>query len=234
MKIALVTGGSRGIGAAIVKKFVNEGYTVILNYNKSEHCAQELKRQLVGAGCDVHLFQADVSRCEEVLAMFQFVSKYFKHLDVLVNNAGVSNYLMCQDVSENDYDKVMDVNAKGTFFCCQQAVQMFVNQGYGSIVNVSSIWGLEGSACESVYTMSKHAVVGLTKSLAKELRESGVSVNCVCPPIVMTDMCSGFSEQEVQEFCAENFVKVFSAEQVADDVFNLATSTETGIILRER
>ena len=234
MKIALVTGGSRGIGAAIVKKFATEGYTVILNYNKSEGCAQELQRQLASAGCDVHLARADISRCEEVSSMFQFIRKYFKHLDVLVNNAGVCNYSLCQDVSENDYEKVMDVNAKGTFFCCQQAAKMFVNQGYGGIVNVSSIWGLFGSACESVYSMSKHAVVGLTKSLAKELRDSNVRVNCVCPPIVLTDMCSDFSQEEVQEFCNENDVNVFTAEQVADDVFGLAISNDTGIILQER
>ncbi len=234
MKVALVTGGSRGIGAATVKKFALNGFTVIANYNNSVSNAEKLKRELLEAGCDVHLFKANVSNCSEVSAMFDFVRKYFKHLDVLVNNAGVSLYSLCQDVSENQFDFVMDVNAKGTFFCCQEAIKLFLHQRCGAIVNVSSIWGIKGASCESVYSMSKHAILGLTKSLACELSDSSIKVNCVCPPIVITDMCRNFTQEDVENFCTENEVSVYSVEQVANDIYRLALSDDTGIILQEK
>ncbi len=234
MRIALVTGGSRGIGAATVKKFAESGYTVILNYNKSEVAAEALKRKLLSSGCDVHLYRADVSDVKQVDDMFAWVKKLFKRLDVLVNNAGVSSYALCTDVSEEKYDRVMNVNAKGTFFCCSCYAKYFLERGSGSIVNVSSIWGVEGASCESVYSMSKHAVVGLTSSLAKEFSESGIRINCVCPSIVKTDMCSHLTDEDIRSFCEENGVSEYSAEQVADDIFRLATSNNTGIILRQR
>lgn len=233
MKIALITGGSRGIGAATAQKFAKENYTVVLNYHKSATEAEKLCKDLSSAGCDVHPFRADVADCNQVFDMFTFVQKYFKHLDVLVNNAGVALYKQCQDVSEEDFDTVMDINAKGAFFCCREAVKMFLKQGYGSIVNVSSLWGIKGASCESVYSMSKHAILGLTKSLAEELRPSNIRVNCVCPTIVQTDMCAHLSQQDVRDFCAENAVEAYSAEQVAKDIFNLAESDKTAFVLQE-
>lgn len=233
MKIALITGGSRGIGAATVRKFAKENYTVVLNYHKSAFEAEKLRKELLSVGCDVHLFCADVADCKQVSDMFAFVQKYFKHLDVLVNNAGVALYKQCQDVSEEDFDTVMDINAKGAFFCCRAAVKMFLRQGYGSIVNVSSVWGTKGASCESVYSMSKHALLGLTKSLAEELQPSDIKVNCVCPTIVQTDMCAHLSQQDVENFCRENDVKLYTAAQVAEDIFNLAVGDKTGFILEE-
>lgn len=233
MKTCLITGGSRGIGAAAVRKFAKENYTVILNYFRSEVCAQNLRDSFVAEGCDVHLFRADVSNCAEVAAMFAFAEKYFKHLDVLVNNAGVALYRQCQDVSEKEFDNVMSVNAKGAFFCSAAAVKMFLRQGRGSIVNVSSIWGLDGASCESVYSMSKHAVVGLTKSLAKELAPSNIRVNCVCPSVVRTDMCGNLSQNDITAFCTENDVKQQTAEQVANGIFQLAECSQTGVVLTD-
>ncbi len=228
MKVALVTGGSRGIGAATVRKFARNGYTVILNYNKSAELAQNLAEQLIAIGCDIHLYRADVSDVEQVREMFDWVRKYFKHLDVLVNNAAICSSNLCQDVSECEYDELMNVNAKGVFFCCQNAIPL-LRPTLGSIVNVSSIWGLSGSACESVYVMSKHAVVGLTKSLAMEL-EGAVNVNCICPTIIKTDMCAQLSDEEIDVFCLENNVCLQTAEEVADDIFALAVSGKNGAI----
>lgn len=229
-----MTGGSRGIGAATVRRFAKDGYTVILNYNKSRAAAEALRDELLGVGCDVHLYQADISDVAQVEKMFAWIKSLFKRLDVLVNNAGVASYGLCSDVAEQEYDRVMNVNAKGTFFCCKCFVRNFLNCNRGSIVNVSSVWGVEGASCESVYAMSKHAVVGLTSSLAKELAESDIRVNCVCPPIVMTDMCRHLTADEVQTFCKENSVSVYSAEQVAEDIFRLALSDKTGVILQQR
>ena len=234
MKVVLVTGGSRGIGASTVRKFAKEGYSVILNYNKSAEQAERLKNSLIDSGCDVHCYQADVSDPTQVVAMFNYVAKYFKKLDVLVNNAGISLTKQLQDVTARDYDAVMNTNAKAAFFCCQQALPLLRKSDNPSIVNVSSIWGVEGASCESAYSMSKFAVVGLTKSLAQELKPLGVRVNCVCPPIVTTDMSKHLSDDDTSAFCHAHKVRVYTPEEVADDVFNLATKNVTGKIFIER
>lgn len=231
MKVALITGGSRGIGAECVKKFAQEGYTVILNYNSSKTHAQSLQQQLQSQGCDVHLYQADVSNEEQVVAMFEWIGKFFKHLDVLVNNAGVWRGGMIQDMSQDDYNFVMDINAKGAFLCCKYSLPILAKSTDASIVNMSSIWGLKGASCESVYAMSKFALVGLTQSLAEEL-DGIVNVNCVCPPIVLTEMCAGYTEEEKQAFCAEHNTKCYLPSEVATEVFELATRGANGTILK--
>ncbi len=229
MKTVLITGGSRGIGAECVKQFAMQGYTVILNYNNSKTKAQNLQVQLQGQGYDVHLYRADVSNENQVAQMFAWVQKYFKHLDILVNNAGVWRGGLIQDVDSADYDFVMDVNAKGVFLCCKYALPLLKNAVEPSIVNVSSIWGLDGSACESVYAMSKFAVVGLTQSLAKEF-DGSVNVNCICPPIVLTEMCAGYTEQEKQEFCTQHNTRCYQPSEVALQIYKLATNGCNGII----
>ena len=229
MKIALITGGSRGIGAECVKKFATEGYTVILNYNNSKSQAEALQFELQSQGCDVHLYQADVSNQNQVVEMFSWIKKYFKHIDVLVNNAGVSRSGLIQDVSIDDYNFVMDTNAKGTFLCCKHGVDLLRNGTDPTIVNMSSIWGIKGASCESVYAMSKFAVVGLTKSLAEEL-DGMVNVNCICPPIVLTEMCASFTEEVKQAFCLEHNTKCYQPSEVAEEVFRLATCGTSGTI----
>lgn len=232
MKVALITGGSRGIGAATVEQFAKNGYTVILNYNKSVRQAQELRQRLISENCDVHLFKADVSDFAQVAAMFDWVSQYFKRLDALVNNAGVSFSKQIQDVTEQEYDRVMDVNVKGTYFCCKHALPLLTKSDSASIVNVSSIWGLQGASCESVYSASKHAVLGVTRSLADELAQMSVSVSAVCPPMVLTDMSSNYSQAEIDEFCRETSTKVYTPAEVAEAIFQAATSHSNGKIIK--
>ena len=229
MKVALITGGSRGIGAAAVEQFAKNGYSVILNYNNSAEQAKALQARLLADGADVHLFQADVSDAEQVAAMFDYVAKYFKKLDVLVNNAGVALTKQLQDVSVEEYDRVMNVNAKGAYLCCQRALPLLIKCG-GSIVNVSSIWGVRGASCESVYSMSKHAVVGLTRSLAEELNGAGVTVNCVCPPMVLTDMSRNYSLQDISAFCLETHTRAYEPREVASAIYEAAISRHNGEI----
>ncbi len=230
MKVALITGGSRGIGAATVRLFAQKGYSVILNYNQSEQAAFALRDELRQNGFDVHAYQADVSDVAQVAEMFAWVKKFFKHLDVLVNNAGVCYYSPCLDVNERVFDKTFNVNCKGTFFCCKHAVDLLRRSQHGNIVNVSSIWGRVGASCESVYCMTKHAVLGLTKSLADELNGE-VRVNCVCPSIVRTDMCRNLSEEDVAAFCEENNVCEQSPLDVAQLILQLAETDATGVIM---
>ncbi|MCH5157092.1 MAG: SDR family oxidoreductase [Clostridiales bacterium] len=234
MKIALITGGARGIGAETVKKFVQHQYTVIVNYHSSRVQAEELKQTLVANGGDVHLYCADVSDPRQVKEMFEWVAKYFKKLDVLVNNAGVSLTKQLQDVTVQEFDNVMNTNARSAFLCCQHALPLLTRSVRTSIVNVSSIWGVEGASCESVYSMSKFAIVGLTKSLAEELKPANITVNCVCPPIVMTDMCKHLTAQDIDAFCAKHNVSAYTPSQVANDVYLLATTCQTGTILTEK
>lgn len=231
MKIVLVTGGSRGIGAETVKKFAKENYTVLLNYNNSADEAKALRKELLNAGCDVHLFKADVSVYAEVRSMFRQIEKYFKKIDVLVNNAGVSLVKQLQDVKEADFDRIMSVNAKGAFFCCQKALPLLRNAENAKIINVSSIWGVKGASCESVYSMSKHAIVGLTRSLAEELAPSNIAVNCICPPFVYTDMCKKYKKKDVKAFCEAYGKRAYLPNEIANKIYFTALSTETGKII---
>ena len=234
MKIALITGGSRGIGAATVTKFAKERYTVIIVFRNEKSCAVDLHDRLLSQGCDVVCYQADVTDPKQVAAMFEFVEYVYKKLDVLVNNAGIALSKQLQDVTVEEYDQVMNTNARGAFLCSQQALRLLRKSDNPSIVNVSSIWGIEGASCESVYSMSKFAVVGLTKSLADELSSLNVRVNCVCPPIVTAGMSKHLSQEDIEAFCIEHNARAYTPDEVADDIFALATGKETGKILIER
>ena len=177
-KTALITGGVRGIGLAVAKAFLEKGYRVLVSYSKDEENA-ELAKQ---AGLEV--VRADVAKEEDVLALFSRV----EHLDVLVNNAGVSLFKQIQDVSAEDCERVFGVNIYGAILCAREAAKRMITQKSGVIVNISSVWGEVGGSCESVYSASKAALIGLTKALAKELGYSGVRVNCVSPGVIDTQM----------------------------------------------
>ena len=198
MKVALVTGGSRGIGAETVKYFARNGYTVILNYHRSMQEANDLKRQMEQEGCGVHLYKANVADPVQVMAMFYFVKHYFKRLDVLVNNAGISLIKQIQDISYEEYGRVMSVNMGGAFLCSREAAKGMIDKQSGLIVNISSVWGEVGGSCESVYSASKAALLGFTKALAKELGWSGVRVNSVSPGVIDTPMNAHFSAEDMQ------------------------------------
>lgn len=233
MKTVLVTGGSRGIGAATVKKFAREGYCVILNYNRSQADAQFVCDELRAEGCDVHLVQADVSNPQSVADLFAYIKKYFKKLDVLVNNAGVWRGGTIDSVTVDDYDYVNNVNARGAYLCCAAALPLLKLSSCASVVNVSSVWGLCGASCEVAYSMSKFALVGLTLGLAEEWAQIPIAVNCVCPPIVRTEMCARYSSEDIAAFCNERGLREYLPSQVAQDIFDLATNGKTGVVLRE-
>lgn len=184
MKKVLITGGATGIGKATAQLFLEKGYDVYITYNKT-----------LPDFDGVNAIKCDLSNIEEIKNLFS----NFKSLDVLVNNAGVSIIKMINDITEEDYNYLMDVNSKAVYFCSKEAVSLMVKNHSGAIINISSMWGEVGASCETLYSMSKAGVIGLTKALAKELAPSGVTVNCVSPGIIDTRMNSDFTKEELAE-----------------------------------
>jgi len=223
MKTVIITGASRGIGAQTARLFAKNGYATIINYNKSEKEALALKQELLEQGCCVELFRADVSNYNECKAMADYVAKKYKRIDVLVNNAGISQIKPLFDVSEDDFDLVMSTNFKSVFNTCKVVSDYMVSQKYGKIINLSSVWGEVGASCESIYCASKAAVVGFTKALAKELGPSNINVNCVAPGFIKTDMNGCLSKEVVDEIVDETpLARVGSPQDVANAILFLA------------
>jgi len=187
-KIVIVTGGSRGIGAEIVKKLAEEKYKIVLNYNKSENNAKQIQQDLIEKGIQIEIFKADVSKREEVKKLIDFTISKFGKIDVLINNAGISQEKMFTDIEDNAWNEIINVNLNSVFYCTQEAVKSMINKKDGCIINISSIWGITGASCEVAYSTTKAAINGFTKALAKELGLSNIRVNAIAPGIIDTDM----------------------------------------------
>lgn len=230
MAVALVTGGSRGIGAAICRKLVAEGYTVAVNYQKNAATAKALAADIGGRA-----YRADVSRFDEVCTMFDSVERELGAVEILVNNAAVSIVGVFQDCSDEEWEKIFGVNVKGVFNCCKRALGNMLSKQHGSIVNISSIWGITGGSCECHYSATKAAIIGYTKSMAKELGPSGIRVNCVAPGAVRTEMNAHLSEEDWQVLLEETPVgHIGTPEEIAEAVAFLAgekASYITGAVL---
>lgn len=187
-KVALVTGSSRGIGRAIAAQLAREGYAVGVNYYERRDKADELVSQLTQEGCRALAVQADVSKRGEVDAMVKTVEDAFGPISVLINNAGVAGQALFQDVTDELWDRYFAVNLNGARNTIQAVLPQMLHEKSGVIVNISSIWGQHGASCEVTYSCTKHALIGLTRSLALELAPSGIRVNCVAPGVIDTDM----------------------------------------------
>lgn len=192
-KIILVTGASRGIGKNIAESLANEGNIVIANYNKSEKEAIELKNK----NSNIIIYKADVSKKDEVEKMVEFVIKKFGKIDVLINNAGIYKFNFIQDIEEEEWDNIINVNLKSVFLCSKEVIKQYMlNAKNGCIINISSVDGLTGAACEVHYCASKAGIDGITKGLAKELGPSNIRVNSIAPGAIKTDINKGVSEED--------------------------------------
>ena len=194
MKTALITGASRGIGAAAARALARDGWRVIIHYNHSKDAAEALAAELSGIAV-----QADVSDFAQVQAMFDQIGP----VDLLVNNAGISHYGLLTDVTEAEWHRIFGVNIDSVYHCCRCALPHMIRNQHGCIINVSSVWGVYGASCEVAYSASKAAVIGLTRALAKEVGPSNIRVNCIAPGVIDTDMMAGFSDADKAVLCDE-------------------------------
>lgn len=193
MKTALVTGAARGIGAEIARTLAKSGVFVYINYIKSKDLAESLAKEIGGrAIC------ADISNEHAVSEMMDIIERERGGVDILVNNAGVSSWGMLADTTPEEWDRVFGINIRGAYLVTKRASEWMVRNKYGRIVNISSMWGEVGAACEVAYSASKAALIGFTKALAKELSLSGITVNCISPGLIDTDMNKNLSPEDIE------------------------------------
>ena len=196
-KVIIVTGGSRGIGKEIVTSLANEGFCVILNYNKSEKEAIKIKEKLIKNRKKIEIFKADVSKQEDVKKLVEFTIKKYGKIDVLINNAGISQIKMFQDITIEDWNNMINTNLNSCFYTIRQVLPSMIERKEGRIINISSIWGQTGASCEVHYAVSKAGIDAMTKSLAKELGPSNIKVNSIAPGIIETEMNKNISKKEI-------------------------------------
>lgn len=214
-KVILITGASRGIGNNIAKNLAKENI-VIANYNNSEAEAKKLKKELEEKNINIDIIKADVCNRNQVKEMIKQTIDKYGHIDVLINNAGISQYKLFTDITDSDWAEIMNTNLNSNFIVTQEVVKNMIHNKEGLIVNISSIWGITGAAMEVAYSTSKAGIIGLTKSLAKELGPSNIRVNAIAPGIINTSMNSKFSEEEINNIQEEiPLEKIGEPEEIA-------------------
>lgn len=195
-KVAVVTGAGRGIGREVAKTFAGYGAKVVVNYNGSEANANSLVEEIKAAGGDAVAFKANVADFAEAEALIKFAVEQYGRVDILVNNAGITRDNLVLGMKEEDFDAVIGINLKGTFNCIKHVYRVMMKQKYGRIINMSSVVGVEGNAGQVNYSASKAGVIGITKSIAKELGSRGVTANAIAPGFVKTDMTDALSDKQ--------------------------------------
>ncbi len=223
-KIALVTGAGRGIGRAVAKMLASQGAYVYLNYRGSEAAAQEAAAEILKSGGKAEAVQCDVSDFKACGEMIQTIIQKSGRLDILVNNAGITRDGLLMKMSEEDYDKVLDINLKGTFHTIRHASRYLLKQRSGRIINITSVSGVLGNAGQANYSASKAGVIGLTKSAARELASRGICVNAVAPGYVKTDMTDALPDQVKEQMLSQiPLGRAADPEEIAGVVLFLAS-----------
>ena len=219
--VALVTGGAKGIGSAIVKRLINDGYKVAFTYNNSEEKAQELCAEM-GEKCKA--YKLDITDSNAVKNVVSDIENTFGEIAVLVNNAGIAEQALFTDITDEMWHRMIDTNLSGAFYCSRAVLKYMINRKSGKIINISSIWGETGGSCEVHYSASKSGLMGMTKALAKEVGLSGITVNSVSPGVILTDMTSHFDEETMNALKEETpLYRIGTPEDVAGAVSFLAS-----------
>ncbi len=202
-KVVVVTGASRGIGRNIAYNLAVNGYNVIANYNNSEFEAKKLKEDLEAQGIEIDIFKANVSKRNEVQKLLKFVIDKYNKIDVLINNAGIAQKKLFTDITDEDFEKMLSNNLYSAFYMSQEVVKYMIKEHKGSIINISSMYGIMGASCEVHYSMSKAGMDGMTKALAKELGPSNIRVNSIAPGAIDTDMNNDLNEEDWKQIIEE-------------------------------
>jgi len=235
-KCAVITGASRGIGRACAIELAKNGFDVLINYRSNEAAADETLSLCRAYGVKCVKFCADVSDENEVRRMLAFAEMELGGVGALVNNAGVASSGLFTSMTRDEYMRVFDVNVWGNAVCAREAAKIMIAAGGGKIVNISSMWGLVGSSCEALYSASKAAVIGLTKALAKELAPSNITVNCVAPGVIDTNMNACYDSETMADLCERTPLgRIGTPEDVAKAVaFLLSDGADfiTGEVMR--
>ena len=202
-KVVLITGGTGGIGSNIVKELAHKGYKVIFSYNKSEAKALDIQSELEKDGIQTDIIKADITRRVEAKKMVEYVVNKYGKIDVLINSAGISQIKLFTDITDEDWNTMLQTNLTSAFYTTQEAVRYMISQKSGCIINISSVWGMVGASCEVHYSVAKAGLDGMTKSLAKELGPSNIRVNSIAPGIINTSMNSHLSDDEITDIINE-------------------------------
>ena len=223
-KIALITGAGRGIGRAIAIALAKEGAEVVINYNGSEERAKEVKQTIEEIGGKASMYKCNVSDFTACEAMIKDIVKEYGHLDILVNNAGITKDGLIMKMKEEDFDSVLNVNLKGTFNTIRHSARQMLKQRSGKIINISSVSGILGNVGQANYAASKAGVIGLTKTMARELGSRGITVNAIAPGFVDTEMTGVLSEEIRENACKQIILGRFGKpEDIANTAVFLAS-----------
>ena len=225
-KCAVVTGAAKGIGKAIALKLASLGVNIVLNYRSSEDKAIETEKEILSLGVEVLRIKGDISKANDVENLIDCAKKKFGKIDIMVNNAGITKDTLLLRMKEEDFDSVINVNLKGVFNCLKAITPVMVKQKEGKIINLSSVVGLVGNAGQVNYAASKAGVIGMTKSLAKEIGSRGITVNEVAPGFIETDMTDVLGDKFKEEAKKSIPLKrLGKAEDVAEVVAFLASDS---------
>lgn len=231
MKTVLITGGSRGIGKAVAMKFAENGYQIIINYVSDKTDTEQLKKELLQVGAaDILLIKADVSNSEDVKNMVKESIEKFEKIDVLVNNAGITKDNLLMRMSEEEFDKVIQINLKGTYLVTKEVTRYMMKKKKGSIVNLASVVGVAGNAGQCNYAASKAGIIGFTKSVAKELASRNIRANAVAPGFIETDMTNILKDEIKENINSQIPLKrMGTAREVAELVYFLGEDSSSYI-----
>ncbi len=215
----LITGGTRGIGAAMVKKFISEGDRVAFIYKSSRDEAKKLREELGAIG-----ICADISDASECKRAADEAIQALGSIDILINNAGISGFGLFTEISDEDFEKMIAVNLSAPFYFARECAKEMIKHKYGRIINISSMWGITGASCEVHYSASKAGLIGMTKAMAKELGPSSITVNCICPGVIKTDMNAHLSSEDIKALADETpLCRIGQPDEVAELAFFLAS-----------